>query len=100
MNYIPAWQVGVSSVEAPRGEVPHYLLTGPGQSLSLAGEGASYNNLQGIPAMLRTDIADAPIIGSLDPCFSCTERMGVIDQDSGDVIYRQEELLQKFLEKG
>jgi len=42
------------------------------------------------------NIADAPIsVGSLDPCFSCTERMGVIDQDSGEVrIYRREELTQ------
>ena len=42
------------------------------------------------------NIADAPIsVGSLDPCFSCTERMGVIDQDSGEVrIYRREELSQ------
>jgi Ni,Fe-hydrogenase III large subunit len=63
----------------------------------------SYNNLQAIPAMLRgMTIADAPlIIGSIDPCFSCTERVGVVDQTAGTFkVYRQAELLQMFLEKG
>jgi Ni,Fe-hydrogenase III large subunit len=43
-------------------------------------------------------IADAPIsVGSLDPCFSCTERIAVIDKDSGELrIYQQQELLNRF----
>jgi len=33
-------------------------------------------------------------VGSLDPCFSCTERMAVIDQDTGvGKIYTREELM-------
>ena len=37
-------------------------------------------------------------IGSLDPCFSCTERMAVIDKDSGSIkVYKQEELLEMFI---
>jgi hypothetical protein len=56
----------------------------------------SYNNLQIIPAMLRGQmIADAPIsVGSLDPCFSCTERMAVIDKDTGvGRIFTREEIM-------
>ena len=101
-NEIPPYQVGVSSVEAPRGEVHHYAMTGPdNRPYRWRVRAPSYNNLQVIPAMLRGQkIADAPIsVGSLDPCFSCTERMAVIDKDSGSVkVYRQEELLKMFIE--
>jgi Ni,Fe-hydrogenase III large subunit len=97
---IPPYRVGVSSVEAPRGEVHHYALTGPdNRPYRWRVRAPSYNNLQVIPSMLRGQrIADAPIsVGSLDPCFSCTERMAVIDQDSGEVkVYKQEELLNMF----
>ena len=97
---IPPYQVGVSSVEAPRGEVHHYAMTGPdNRPYRWRVRAPSYNNLQVIPSMLRGQkIADAPIsVGSLDPCFSCTERMAVIDKDSGVTkIYKQEELLEKF----
>jgi hypothetical protein len=41
-------------------------------------------------------IADVPItIGSLDPCFSCTERMEVVDlRDGRRRVYRKKELEQ------
>ena len=97
---IPPYQVGVSSVEAPRGEVHHYAMTGPdNRPYRWRVRAPSYNNLQIIPTMLRGQkIADAPIsIGSLDPCFSCTERMAVIDKDNGVTrIYKQEELLEMY----
>jgi len=97
---IPPYKVGVSSVEAPRGEVHHYAMTGPdNRPYRWRVRAPSYNNLQVIPSMLRGQrIADAPIsVGSLDPCFSCTERMAVIDKDSGAVkVYKQEELLEMF----
>ena len=98
---IPPYQVGVSSVEAPRGEVHHYTMTGPdNRPYRWRVRAPSYNNLQIIPTMLRGQrIADAPIsVGSLDPCFSCTERMAVINKDSNAVkIYKQEELLEMYL---
>jgi coenzyme F420-reducing hydrogenase alpha subunit len=97
---IPPYKVGVSSVEAPRGEVHHYAMTGPdNRPYRWRVRAPTYNNLQVIPSMLRGQrIADAPIsVGSLDPCFSCTERMAVIDRDSGAVkVYKQEELLEMF----
>jgi Ni,Fe-hydrogenase III large subunit/Ni,Fe-hydrogenase III component G len=102
LHEIKADRVGVSSVEAPRGEVHHYILTGQGQRpYRWRVRAPSYNNLQSIPVLLQgMTIADAPIsVGSLDPCFSCTERISVIDKDSGEArIYRQEELLK--LKKG
>ena len=41
-------------------------------------------------------IADAPIIlGSIDPCFSCTERMEAVDVKTKKIrVYTQEELRQ------
>jgi hypothetical protein len=31
-----------------------------------------------------TQVADVPItLGSVDPCFSCTERMEIVDRGSG-----------------
>ena len=104
VDEITPYQVGVSGVEAPRGEVIHYILTGPdNRPYRWRVRAPSYNNLQSIPAMLTgANLADAPIsVGSLDPCFSCTERIQVVDRDSGNVrIYRQAELLEKFLAKG
>jgi Ni,Fe-hydrogenase III large subunit len=39
-------------------------------------------------------IADAPIIiGSIDPCFSCTDRLEVVDVKASKIrVYTQEEL--------
>jgi formate hydrogenlyase subunit 5 len=94
---IRPYQIGVSSVEAPRGEVHHYVMTGgDNRPYRWRVRAPSYNNLQAIPAMLRgAQLADAPIsVGSLDPCFSCTERMSVVDVDSGKVrIFTREELM-------
>ncbi len=101
---IKPYQVGVSSVEAPRGEVVHYIMTGPeNRPYRWRVRAPTYNNLQSIPAMLQgAKLADAPIsVGSLDPCFSCTERIQVVDRDTGEVrVYRQDELLARYQAKG
>lgn len=104
IDSIEAYQVGVSAVEAPRGEVSHYMMTGEDKRpFRWRVRAPSYNNLQSIPALLRgMTIADAPIsIGSLDPCYSCTERMGVIDKGTGAMrIYTRDELLKMARQKG
>jgi len=43
-------------------------------------------------------IADVPIgLGSMDPCFSCTERLETIDVRSGEVrIWSREELRELY----
>jgi Ni,Fe-hydrogenase III large subunit len=103
LDFIEPYQVGVSAVEAPRGEVSHYVMTGEDKRpFRWRVRAPSYNNLQSIPALLRgMTIADAPIsIGSLDPCYSCTERISVLNKDSGDVrIYTRDELLKLYQEK-
>jgi Ni,Fe-hydrogenase III large subunit len=56
----------------------------------------TYQNLQGVPAMIKDQqIADMTIsLASIDPCFSCTDRMEIVDLRSGaHRVYSQEELL-------
>jgi Ni,Fe-hydrogenase III large subunit len=79
-------QHAISAVEAPRGEVVHYLITGEeNRPERWRVRAPTYPNLQGVPAMLLNDqFADLPIIiGSIDPCFSCTDRVIKIDIRSG-----------------
>jgi len=95
---IPAWREGIAYVEAPRGESIHYVMTGPdNRPYRWRVRAPSYANLQTVPTMFQGNtIADAPIIvGSIDPCFSCTERMEVVDVKTKKIrVYSQEELRQ------
>ena len=84
---VPAGQWGVCTVEAPRGEAIHYLLTGgDNRPDRWRVRAPTYNNLQALPYMIKGEtIADVPIIlGSMDPCFSCTERVEVVNMRSGE----------------
>ncbi len=77
---------GIAAVEAPRGEVVHYVITGEQNAPERWRVRApTYPNLQGVPTMLLgNQLADVPIIiGSIDPCFSCTDRMEVVDLRNG-----------------
>jgi len=76
---------GIGSVEAPRGEVIHYIITGRLSPYRWRVRAPTYQNLPAVPIMLRNgDLADAPLtIASIDPCFSCTDRALVIDLKSG-----------------
>jgi len=83
---IPAGKQGVRTVEAPRGEAIHYVLTGEGNRPERWRVRApTYQNLQALPFMIKGEtIADVPIIlGSMDPCFSCTERVETVDVRTG-----------------
>ncbi len=85
---IPSGHRAISGVEAARGEVVHYTETGPNnRPYRWRVRAPSYVNLQAIPAILADGkLADAPLgIGSIDPCFSCTERLMVTDVESGQV---------------
>ncbi len=85
---IPALKHGIASVEAPRGEVVHYMITGEeNRAERWRVRAPTYPNLQGVPLMLLNDqFGDFPIIlGSIDPCFSCTDRVQVVDVRSGGV---------------
>jgi Ni,Fe-hydrogenase III large subunit len=93
---IPPGREGFSAVEAPRGEVIHYVMTGEdARPYRWRVRAPTYANLQALEVSLRgMSIADVPItLGSMDPCFSCTERMQVVDVRSGDVrVWKPDEL--------
>jgi Ni,Fe-hydrogenase III large subunit/Ni,Fe-hydrogenase III component G len=100
---LPAGRVGLSSVEAPRGESHHFVITGEdNRPRRWRVRAPTYQNLQGVPAMIKDQqIADMTIsLGSIDPCFSCTDRLETIDLRSGSVkVWSQEELLSLSREK-
>ena len=95
---IPPGRVGVSVVEAPRGEAIHFVLTGgDNRPYRWRVRAPTYPNLQAMPAMVAgANIADVPItLGSLDPCFSCTERLETVDRRTSEVrVYSRAELLE------
>ena len=101
---IPPGKVGVSVVEAPRGEAVHFVLTGgDNRPYRWRVRAPTYPNLQAVPAMVaNANIADVPItLGSLDPCFSCTERLETIDRKTRQVrVYSHAELLEISRRKG
>ena len=78
-GYIPhSFALGFS--EAPRGDDIHWSMTGDNQKLyRWRCRAATYANWPTLRYMLRGNtVSDAPlIIGSLDPCYSCTDRMTV-----------------------
>lgn len=94
---LPAGRIGLSSVEAPRGESHHFLITGEGnRPRRWRVRAPTYQNLQAVPMMIKDQqIADMTIsLGSIDPCFSCTDRLETIDLRSGAVkVWSQKELL-------
>ncbi|MFO7274394.1 MAG: NADH-quinone oxidoreductase subunit C [Bacillota bacterium] len=79
---IPAGKVGISLIEAPRGQCCHFVITGEdGKPYRWRVLAPTYMQLQCIAEMVNpgTTVADFPIIAaSIDPCFSCTERMEIV----------------------
>jgi Ni,Fe-hydrogenase III large subunit/Ni,Fe-hydrogenase III component G len=94
---IPTDRIGISVVEAPRGEAVHFVMTGgENRPYRWRVRAPTYPNLQAMPAMIdHAAIADVPItLGSLDPCFSCTERVEAIDvRTRARRVYSHKELL-------
>ncbi|HUI66693.1 MAG TPA: NADH-quinone oxidoreductase subunit C [Nitrospirota bacterium] len=93
---LPIGRMGVSSVEAPRGESHHFVITGENnRPRRWRVRAPTYQNLQAVPMMIKDQqIADMTIsLGSIDPCFSCTDRMETIDLRTGSArIWSQKEL--------
>jgi len=84
---IPAERHAIRTVEAPRGEAIHYVITGENNRPDRWRVRApTYQNLQALPFMIKDEtIADVPIIlGSMDPCFSCTDRVETVDVRTGE----------------
>ena len=101
---LPVGRLGVSSVEAPRGESHHFVITGENnRPRRWRVRAPTYQNLQGVPAMIKDQqLADMTIsLGSIDPCFSCTDRLETIDLRSGAVkVWSPEELLKLARARG
>lgn len=85
---IPEGRVGIQVVEAPRGGDIHFVVTGKGRPYRWRVRAPTYSNIPALKYMLKDQpLADAPItIASIDPCFSCTDRLIVIKSTSGSVI--------------
>jgi Ni,Fe-hydrogenase III large subunit/NADH:ubiquinone oxidoreductase subunit C len=76
----------VSRVEAPRGELIHYVKSdGTAHPYRVKVRSPTLANLVAFPEIIRGSyIADIPsVIGSFDPCFSCTDRMAFMDTKNG-----------------
>jgi membrane-bound hydrogenase subunit alpha len=73
---------GIGIMEAPRGEVFHYVnYNGNESPHHWKVRAPTYNNiLPWIPMLKGNQIADIPIVAaSTDPCMSCTNRVTIID---------------------
>jgi len=76
----------VNRYEAPRGEDIHYLRAdGTDKPSRVKVRAPTLANFESVDYMLRGDtLADAPlIIAAIDPCFSCTDRMTLVQQGKG-----------------
>jgi membrane-bound hydrogenase subunit alpha len=84
---------GIGRMEAPRGEVFHYVkLTGADAPYFWKVRAPTYNNiLPWIPMLLGQQIADIPIVASsTDPCMSCTNRVAVVQNNTRNLLDREE----------
>jgi formate hydrogenlyase subunit 5 len=76
------YRYALGYTEAPRGEAIHWSMLGDNQKLfRWRCRASTYNNWPSLPYMLRGNtVSDAPIIvASIDPCYSCTDRVTVVD---------------------
>ncbi len=76
----------LSRVEAPRGELVHYVKSdGSAHPQRVKIRSPTLANIASFPAMIRGSyVADIPaVLISLDPCFSCTDRMAFVDVNNG-----------------
>jgi len=92
---------GIGRMEAPRGEVFHYIrLSAAEFPYSWKVRAPTYNNiLPWIPMLLGQQIADIPIIAaSIDPCMSCTNRVTLV-RNAEQCIVDRERFHQLSLEK-
>lgn len=92
---------GIGRMEAPRGEVIHYVkMDGHEHPYSWKVRAPTYNNiLPWIPMLKGEQIADIPIVAaSTDPCMSCTNRVGIV-QDGNRKELNSEQLHRLSVEK-
>lgn len=77
----------VSRVEAPRGELIHFVKTDGSEGLRrLKVRSPTLANVVSLkPMLVGGEIADIPVVvASIDPCISCTDRITIINLDKGE----------------
>jgi len=98
---IPAGE-GCGHAEAPRGETFHYVRSdGGNRPVRHKMRAPSYVNVPSFKAScLGGNIADVTItLAAVDPCYSCTERLAVVDDRNGKILHDYESLLKLSREK-
>ena len=91
----------VGHVEAPRGETFHYVRSdGGNRPVRHKARAPSYVNVPSFKAScIGQHIADVTItLAAVDPCYSCTERLAVVDGHN-NITHDYEELLRLSREK-
>ncbi|MEE9370038.1 MAG: nickel-dependent hydrogenase large subunit [Sedimentisphaerales bacterium] len=91
----------VGHAEAPRGETFHYVRSdGGNRPIRHKVRAPSYVNVPSFKAScIGSDISDVTItLAAVDPCYSCTERLAVVDQHN-IVTHNYETLLQLSRDK-
>jgi len=77
----------VGRAEAPRGELFYYAISnGTDKPERMRIRTPTYANIPSMRAMfVGGTIAEIPIvIASIDPCFSCTDRVAIVDRGTGE----------------
>ena len=89
--------------EAPRGENVHWIMQGSAQKVyRWRCRAATYNNWPSLRYQFRgNNLSDAAlIVCSLDPCYSCTERVTLVDVRTKKSKILTEKDLKKFCQDG
>ncbi len=92
---------GCGHAEAPRGETFHYVRSdGGNRPIRHKIRAPSYVNVPSFKAScIGADITDVTItLAAVDPCYSCTERLAVVDRH-GSMLHDHEALLRMSREK-
>ncbi len=97
---------GVGRYEAPRGgELIHYVIAQKGRDGPVRWKmrEPTFPNLFAIArALVSEQVADVPVaIASIDPCLSCTDRVAVVDANTGGErkVLTEKDLLRLSIEK-
>jgi NADH-quinone oxidoreductase subunit D len=94
---------GIGHVEAPRGETFHYVRSdGSNRPIRHKVRAPSYTNVPTFKATcIGQTVSDVTIIlAAVDPCYSCTERMAVIDRASRKGSFNGYDLVSLSQQKG
>jgi len=93
---------GAGRAEAPRGETFHYVRSdGGNRPVRHKARAPSYVNVPSFKAScIGQKLADVTItLAAVDPCYSCTERLAVVDKRTDEVLYDYNMLLKLSREK-